>query len=244
MTDQNPGVTPPVATTQPVSIILLLAERFPACFNWENPQPLKIGIHKDLAAAGFLEAGVNSVNLKRALGRYCNRPRYRRTLREGKIRVDLQGQPAGAVTATEADLARATIAIWKARKEGQPAPPYPGAAILPPNDTPLSEENLVPGRLELTVKFSELPQPLQVQGGIKIGIETPEGVVITILSPKVWRKLEQAAKDYSQWVAALNGLLDRVADGQVILKQPALQVFEKKNKATTAVDTKTPDATD
>ncbi len=241
MTDQNPDVTPPAVAEQPVSIILLLTERFPACFNWENPQPLKIGIHKDLAAAGFLETGVNPVNLKRALGRYCNRPRYRRTLRAGRIRVDLQGQPAGAVTAAEADLAQASIAIWKARKEGQPAPPRPGAAVLPPNDTPLSKENLVPGRLELTVKFSALPRPLQVQGGIKIGIETPEGIVIAILSPKVWRKLEQAAKDYSQWVAALNGLLDRVADGQVILKQPALQVFEKKDKATTPVDPKTPD---
>lgn len=84
------------------------------------------------------------------------------------------------------------------------------------------------GRLELTAKFSDLPRPLPVQGGMKIGIETGEGTVTAILPVKVWRKLERAAKDYPSWVAALSGALERFADGEIALKHPALQIFEKK----------------
>ena len=51
-----------------------------------------------------------------------------------------------------------------------------------------------------------------------------------ILPAKVWKKLEQAAKDYPQWVAALSGALDQFAQGEITLKHPALQIFEKKPK--------------
>ena len=85
----------------------------------------------------------------------------------------------------------------------------------------------MPGRLELTVKFSELPQPLPVQGGLKIGIQTGEGIVTAILPPKIWRKLEQAAKDYPQWIAALSGSLARFTDEEIALQHPSVRVFGK-----------------
>ena len=96
----------------------------------------------------------------------------------------------------------------------------------------------MPGRLELTVKFSELPRPLHVQDGLKIGIQTGEGIVTAILPPKVWRTLEQAAQTYPQWVAALSGSLDHFAEGEIALKHPALQVFEKKAKPAAVPDAK------
>ena len=210
--------------------IWALAETDPACFDGENPRPLKLGIHRDLMAAGFEKAAV-----KRTLARYCNRPRYRKALRAGAIRIDLQGQPAGVVMAAEAETARA------ARKAGQPVPPCPTASPLPANDTPLPQEALVPGRLELTVKFSELPQPLPVQGGLKIGIQTGEGIVTAILPPKIWRKLEQAAKDYPQWIAALSGSLARFAAGEISLKHPSVQVFERKVRPEPVAEGKRPD---
>ncbi len=209
--------------------ILVLAETYPACFDGEDPRPLKLGIHHDLMAAGFEKAAV-----KRALARYCNRPRYRKALRAGAIRIDLQGQPAGVVTAAEAETARAA---WKA---DQPAPSCPAAASLPANDTPLPQEALVPGRLELTVKFSELPQPLAVQGGLKIGIQTGEGIVTAILPPKIWRKLEQAAKDYPQWIAALSGSLARFTDEEIALQHPSVQVFERKVRPEAPAEAKPP----
>ncbi|MCP5451252.1 MAG: ProQ/FinO family protein [Gammaproteobacteria bacterium] len=210
--------------------ILVLAETYPACFDGENPRPLKLGIHHDLMAAGFEKAAV-----KRTLARYCNRPRYRKALRAGAIRIDLQGQPAGVVTAAEAETARAA---WKA---DQPAPSCPAAASLPANDTPLPQEALVPGRLELTVKFSELPQPLAVQGGLKIGIQTGEGIVTAILPPKIWRKLEQAAQNHPHWIAALSGSLARFADGEISLKHPTVQVFERKVRPEVAAEGKGPE---
>ncbi|HRW67350.1 MAG TPA: ProQ/FinO family protein, partial [Candidatus Competibacter sp.] len=98
MTDPSPITTPPIQVSTPTSVPTLpaLTETYPACFNSENPRPLKLGIHRDLMAAGFEKAAV-----KRALARYCNRPRYRKALCAGAIRIDLQGQPAGAVTAAE-----------------------------------------------------------------------------------------------------------------------------------------------
>ena len=99
----------------------------------------------------------------------------------------------------------------------------------------------MPGHLELTVKFSELTQPLQVQDGFKIGIQTGEGIVTAILPPKVWRTLERAAQTYPQWVAALSGSLERIADGEIALKHPALQVFEKKAKPAAVPEGKAPE---
>ena len=256
MTDPNPVAADPGPAAAPdlapasAPELPPLAEAYPACFDWERPRPLKLGIHKDLLAAGFGGAGVKPAEIKRALGRYCNRPRYRKTLRAGANRVDLDGQPAGAVTAEEAEAARADFAAWKARKAGLPVPPRPRRVTsssqdqdtLPPDATPLPKEHLVPGRLELTAKFSELPRPLPVPGGIKIGIETGEGTVTVILPPKVWRKLEQAAKSHPQWLAALSGSLERFAEGEIVLRHPALQIFEKKARPEAAAKVEAPES--
>jgi hypothetical protein len=215
-----------------------LAKQFSYCFSLEKPQPLKLGIHRDLAVSNVEPTVLTALEIKRALTRYCGRPRYWKSLREGAVRIDLHGQPAGVVTAAEAEQARYQLAVWNARKAGLPPPDKATFKLsssgthpdLLPNDSPLPKEHLVPGRLDLTVKFSELPQPLTVQSGIKIGIETGEGVVTAILPTKVWRKLEQAAKDYPRWVAALSGALEQFKDGEIKLKHPALQIFEKKPK--------------
>ena len=253
MTDPNPVAADPgpTAASAPELPALApelppLAETYPLCFDWERPRPLKIGAYRDLLAAGFADGSAPVAALKRALARYCHRPRYWNALRAGADRVDLTGQPAGAVTEEEAAAARADLVAWNARKAGLPVPPRPGRAAssqdaLPPDATPLPKEQLVPGRLELTAKFSELPRPLPVQGGIKIGIETGEGTVTAILPVKVWRKLEQAAKDYPQWVAALSGSLERIEDGEIALKHPALQIFEKKARPETAAEAKAPE---
>ncbi len=202
----NPPVFPPAPEP------LALAELYPTCFDWETPRPLKIDIHRDLMAAGH-----DRIAVKRALGRYCKVDRYRRALQTDAPRLDLQGQPAGAVTEREAAHARSLV---EARATTR--------AAHPPDATPIPKEHLVPGRLELTAKFSELPPPLPVQGGVKIGVQTAEGTVTAILPAKVWRKLEQAAKDYPQWIAALSGSLERFAEGEIAIQHPALQVFEAR----------------
>jgi hypothetical protein len=252
MTDPNPVAADPgpTAASAPELPALApelppLAETYPACFDWERPRPLKIGVYRDLLAAGFADGAAPVAALKRALARYCHRPRYWNALRAGADRVDLHGQPAGAVTEEEAAAARADLAAWNARKAGLPVPPRPGRAAssqdaLPPDATPLPEENLVPGRLELAAKFSELPRSRPVAGGIKIGVPTGEWTVTAILPVKVWRRLEQSAKSCPQWVAALSGSPERFADGEIALKHPALQIFEKKARPEVAAEAKAP----
>jgi hypothetical protein len=217
MSDPNPAVADPAPA--PPS----LAEVYPTCFDWERPRPLKIGIHLDLRAR---HPDVPHLALRKALAVYCNRARHLKSLKAGLLRWDLQGQPAGLVTLEQGAIARQQL------KAGKPA--ATGKPDLPLDATPLPKENLVPGRLELTAKFSELPRPLPVQGGIKIGIETGEGTVTAILPVKVWRKLEQAAQDYPQWVAALSGSLERIKDGEIALKHPALQIFEVRRESRTS----------
>jgi len=216
MTDLDPVAVDPgqaaAPTPAPVPALLPLAELYPACFDRENPRPLKIDIHRDLMAAGY-----DRIAVKRALGRYCKADRYRRALQIDAPRIDLQGQPAGAVTEREAAHARNLV---EARAVAH--------AALPPDATPLPKEHLVPGRLELTARFSELPEPVPVQGGVEIGVPAGEWTAIAILPATVWRKLEQAAKDYPQWVAALSGSPERFAEGEIALKHPTVQVFEKK----------------
>ena len=126
MSDPNLVVVDP--TPDPPSVPaperLLLAESFPFCFNWEQPQPLKINIHRD-----WMTAGHDRIAVQRALGRYGQADRYRKALQTGASRIDLQGQPAGVVTEKEAAHARNALTPRAARAT---AP----RAALPPNDTP------------------------------------------------------------------------------------------------------------
>ena len=61
MTDPNPSLSP---TPVPPPARMPLEEWYPACFDWNRPQPLKLGIHRDLIAAGH-----DPKRVRRALGR-------------------------------------------------------------------------------------------------------------------------------------------------------------------------------
>jgi ProP effector len=102
-------------------ILELLYAQFPAAFARDpaDRQPLKCGIHRDLMAR--LEGAVSRKGLSRAIGAYVSDPGYRGKLVENAVRVDLDGNPAGAVTAREVEQAQ--------RKLARPAPsPAPDPA--------------------------------------------------------------------------------------------------------------------
>ena len=88
-------------------ILDLLCERFPGTFvrNPAERQPLKRGIDRDLVAR--LDGLSSRTALKRVLGGYTACPEYRAKLIEGTVRIDLDGNPADAVTASEAAYALA-----------------------------------------------------------------------------------------------------------------------------------------
>lgn len=96
-------MTEPAPLPPPAPERLMLAEAYPACFDWDRPRPLKLGIHLDLRAR---HPDAPHHVIRKALAIYCGRPRYLKSLKAGLLRWDLQGQPAGLVTLEQGTIAR------------------------------------------------------------------------------------------------------------------------------------------
>jgi ProP effector len=115
--------------------IALLAEAFPkasAVFE-QRRRPLKVGIRLDLLAR--LNGALTEIELRQVLRAYTANGAYRRRLRAGVERVDLDGAVAGIVTVDEETNAREKIAAAEvkaaAREESQaPQPKRDGLAEL------------------------------------------------------------------------------------------------------------------
>jgi len=97
--------------------ITLLAELYPKCFSvYEGRRrPLKLKIHLDIQAP--LDGAITPAELSKALGMDCSNPAYLGHTRKGAWRLDLDGKPAGIVTADEEAHAKATLAGIRAKKE-------------------------------------------------------------------------------------------------------------------------------
>lgn len=84
----------------------LLKAHFPACFKEiKEIQPLKVGIKQDLvkhlASCENIVIG-DKACMVNSLAYYVNSPAYHKRVVEGMVRIDLQGNPAGIITAEEA----------------------------------------------------------------------------------------------------------------------------------------------
>ncbi|KAA0592982.1 hypothetical protein J2848_005659 [Azospirillum lipoferum] len=97
-----------------------LAAAFPACFNQPKSKapkrPLKIGITADLIAHGVTgEDGqpLSHKRIERVVRDYCLGTKYDAALIPGSTRIDLDGNPAGSVSASHA--------AGRERKEGTEA---------------------------------------------------------------------------------------------------------------------------
>jgi len=115
---------------QAAQTIASLADRFPAAFAVyaARRKPLKIGIFDDLLAA--TAGSIPADDLEFPLQRYTRSNEYLAACHAGAIRLDLEGNPAGVVTANEARWAAATAEEQHRR--------YQGAAVVPaqPQTTP------------------------------------------------------------------------------------------------------------
>lgn len=102
--------------TNTKDIIAYLAEKFPLCFILEGEaKPLKIGLFQDLAEALQDDERVSKTQLRQALRQYTSNWRYLHGCREGAVRVDLQGNPAGVLEAEHVAHAAQQLADAKAR---------------------------------------------------------------------------------------------------------------------------------
>jgi len=93
--------------TAALELIGILAERFPAAFAIKpyHRRPLKLGIHIDILAR--LSDTITPRDLSTALRVYVGNIGYLKALVTGADRVDLEGMPAGMVTAEHASIAKA-----------------------------------------------------------------------------------------------------------------------------------------
>ena len=98
-----------------------LAEAFPQTFVLEKHRPhrpLKVGIAADIPARC---PAVERRGLSVALSAYARRIMYLQGLVAGATRVDLDGNPAGEVTARDAEYAAAKLAETLASREARRA---------------------------------------------------------------------------------------------------------------------------
>ncbi len=85
-------------------------------------RPLKTGISADVLAwiAANPQAGLSEAEWKETVRFLVSRLEYLRTVTAGTPRVDLSGEPAGTVTASEEQHARRNIAAIRARFAKKP----------------------------------------------------------------------------------------------------------------------------
>jgi ProP effector len=81
-----------------------LSDQFPQTFSHRDPRPLKVGIHADVLTA--LGDAVQALDLGFALRAYTSNTRYLGALSAGASRIDLEGKPAGTVTAEDEMVAK------------------------------------------------------------------------------------------------------------------------------------------
>jgi ProP effector len=101
--------------------IELLAELYPKCFSIyeERRRPLKNGIHQDILAT--LDGIITPTELHQALRYYCSNLSYLSRTRTDAWRIDLNGEPAGTVTADEEAHTRARLVGIRAKQVARTA---------------------------------------------------------------------------------------------------------------------------
>ena len=115
-----------------------LAEAFPQTFVLEKHRPhrpLKVGIAADIPARC---PAVERRVLGMALSAYAKRVMYLQSLVAGAVRVDLDGNPAGEVTARDAEYAAAKLAKILASREAATVAAKGGARGTKPAAVPPS----------------------------------------------------------------------------------------------------------
>ena len=91
------------------------------------------------------------------------------------------------------------------------------------------------GKLELTIKISELPEVKTVENGLQyFELDCNSRIFSVTIKPKVWKKLTEAQANFPMWVAAITGQMGALTPDGFVLDEANIQVFEKKPKVVEA----------
>lgn len=89
-----------------------------------------------------------------------------------------------------------------------------------------------PGKLEVTIKINQLPTEVATNknGWKEFRLDCGGRTVQVSLRPRMWNKIEEAAKQWPMWLAAISGQMGAPLGTGFVLTEPAVQVFERKPK--------------
>lgn len=89
-----------------LSVLTYLQANFPKAFLKQRPLPLKVGIDQDLVEFGVKNKipELSHRRIKKTLKFYTRGADYIKSCTEGAIRVDLDGNQAGVITAKDAQF--------------------------------------------------------------------------------------------------------------------------------------------
>jgi len=86
----------------------------------------------------------------------------------------------------------------------------------------------IPAKVEVTCKFSEVPQHRTVSEGVEFYLAQGERILTVTLKTKQFNKLLN--HNYADWVAAVSGQLGAATATGFELSNASLQVFERQSK--------------
>jgi hypothetical protein len=109
-----------------------LCQTYPACFNLQDPKPLKVGIVKDILKAMTQKPESDQpshVSIRHAMAYYVQGRLYHQAILNSSHRCDLTGQQTEEITAQDRDHAQAQIEAkdllkqqWQEKKEKKSKP--------------------------------------------------------------------------------------------------------------------------
>ena len=89
---------------------------------------------------------------------------------------------------------------------------------------------MVKGRVEVTVKFNELPEARVLGDKVSIELDCDGRMVRATVKAKAWRKAVALTEQYLEWCTSLSGKLGNLDRNGMTVVEAGLQVFEKKPK--------------
>jgi ProP effector len=102
-----------------ICLVAALADFWPRCFSvFEGRRrPLKIGVHHDITK--IADGAITPDEIASALRLYVANSAYLRACQEGAVRIGLDGEPCGVVTAAEAACSAERLKTQTARRKKQ-----------------------------------------------------------------------------------------------------------------------------
>jgi ProP effector len=216
----------------PEELLEILLEKFPNTFfrEPEKIRPIQKYIHKKIRRV--FDGKYTKNEILAALALYTQTIDYCKKIIEGGERIDLEGKSCGEIPQQHIEDALARVSGKKSMRPAKEKKAKPPKVPLSPPDP----DQLISGKMEILVKIHELPADSKtLRNGWEEFVIDAKGLKVKIaVRPRTWKKLQQANKEYSLWVANIRGKMgpQRMGGfkGGFELLTPGIQIFERMPK--------------